>query len=319
MDDKIFLVLTSKRSKADNEWKLREQYVRTFYEAVQDISGIRTLYATYDSIVCTVENNQTKIITTDHNIDLDKVSVVHFKNWMFNQELASTIAFYLRTHGVTFFNSEVDAGLAWGKTSQMFRLAEAGVPVPDSLYASREKLLEYIESDSLPERFQYPLIIKSDQGVKGDDNFLVHDKADAIASIHKTEQGTEFIVQCFLPNDGDYRVLFMGTSQDPLIFKRTAVAGSHLNNTSKGGSGEFIDVKDFPPQFLEIAKKSVDTLKREIGGVDVLVDSRTDKPYVLEVNSTPALATGYGVDVKQVKFSDFLRSTISTHEEHTDA
>ncbi len=312
------LIITSYRSKT-NDWKEREQYVEKFYAAVENLlEDTEVFYTTYNDIVIAVIDNKVSMHDERHDVALEDLDIVHFKNWLFDSEHASLIAFYLKEHGVSFFNQEVDAGLAWGKISQMCRLAVSGVPVPDTLFVKKHILQRYFSENTLPTPFVFPLIIKADDGAKGDDNFLVQNKEEALDVLDKVNEEKEFVVQNFLPNDGDYRYLFAGTNNKPLVFIRKAQEGTHLNNTSQGGSGSFVDAGSLPKEYLEYAQKAAQVLKREISGVDIIVDKTTNKPYILEVNSTPALATGYGTDQKQILFKEFIENQLANKRKHHD-
>ncbi|MEO7364538.1 MAG: hypothetical protein ABIV43_03470 [Candidatus Saccharimonadales bacterium] len=311
---KKFLVITSQRS-TDIQWADREAAVKAFYGDLEDKLGdVAVLYTTYDEIECTVRNGAVTMFDNKHQLDLKTVDLVHFKNWMFDSEQAATIACYLEHHTVSFFNSEVNIQLAWGKVSQMVRLAFAKIEVPDTYFAKNRQMHRQFSTGLLPAGFSFPAILKADDGAKGNDNHLVRDVAAALAVLDE-RQDKHYVLQNFLPNDGDYRFLFMGLDEAPLVFLRLAAGDSHLNNTSQGGSGELVDISTLPKSYLGIARSAASALGREIGGVDILVDSRTQKPYVLEVNSTPALATGYNIGRKNELFANFLREQLESKEE----
>ncbi len=312
--DKIFLVITSSRS-TSTKWADREKYVHEFYSELEDkLKDTKVLYTTYDEIICVACEGEVSIYDSKHKIDLKDVNVVHFKNWMFDYEYAALIANYLNFHNVIYFNSEVNAGLAWGKIAQMCRLGLSGLPVPNSYFAKRKQLMTQLKS-GLPEGLKYPLIIKADDGSKGNDNYLATSQKEAINILAAAKEDKEFIVQNFHPNDGDYRFLYIGLDDEPLVFLRKGVEGSHLNNTSRGGQGTIVKAKDLPKEYLEIARQAAQVMNREICGVDILIDKDTKKPYILEVNSTPALATGYVVELKNEKFAKFLQNIIEALEE----
>ncbi len=311
---KVLIITSSSRQSV--AWREREPYVRDFCEAVTaKLANVQVVYTTYQDLQFTVVGGRTQIYDTRNNIDLKDVDLVHFKNWVYDPYTAPVVAMYLHRYEVTFFNSEVHTTQVPGKLGQMFLLAENDVPVPDTLYASKERLQEYFEHGTLPEGFAYPLIMKANDGSKGDDNHLVKDAEQAIDILTASDPEKEYVLQCFIPNDGDYRLLYIGLGGEPLIFHRRGVEGSHLNNTSKGGTGTFVPQEEFPAEYGLLARRAAELLGREIGGVDVLVDKVTGQAYVLEVNATPALATGYGTDVKVERFARFLQDTLDAEEE----
>ncbi|HUP26068.1 MAG TPA: ATP-grasp domain-containing protein [Candidatus Limnocylindrales bacterium] len=312
---KIVLIITSSSEKTV-AWKERERYVKEFCETVEArLEKVKVRYTTYDKLQFAVRNGQTAITDTQNDIDLKQTSLVHFKNWMYETEEAPLTASYLKKHGIAFFNSEVDIPVSSGKISQMFRLGEQGIPVPDTFYARRSQLRQIFSAGKLPAGFSLPLIMKATFGSKGDDNHLVASTAQALQILNESAPDIEFVLQNFIPNDGDYRFLFVGFDKPPIIFHRQSVSGTHLNNTSKGGTGRVIQANELPAQYLQYARKAAEVLRREIGGVDIIVDKKTGKPYILEVNGTPALATGYDTDKKLNVFVEFLERMLEAEEE----
>jgi glutathione synthase/RimK-type ligase-like ATP-grasp enzyme len=163
--------------------------------------------------------------------------------------------------------------------------------------------------------FSFPLILKAIDGSKGDDNYLVKNHDELVAILNDSDK--TFMVQNFVPNDGDLRILFIGLDREPLVFRRKGAGTSHLNNTSKGGEGSFLSIKELDAQVRVDAYRAAEVLRREIGGVDIIIDKETGRHYVLEVNATPAIATGYGGSRKLNEFVSFLEETLfdDTEEE----
>lgn len=315
MKAKTFLIITSHRA-VTNSWLDREKYLNKFIDQLAaQVEEARVLYTTYDDISCLVKSGTVTMIDQKNQIDLKDVALVHFKNWMLDAEQAATIVFYLKCHSVAFYNSEVDSGLAGGKIAQMCRLAMIGVPVPDTFFAKRESLSQIFASGNLPNGFQLPLILKADNGSKGEDNYLIKSFRKGQEILASTDPDKDFVLQNYIPNEGDYRFLFMGLDEPPMVFLRRGVSGSHLNNTSQGGQGSLVPAKEIPKEYVQLARRSAEALSREICGVDILVDSVTQKAYILEVNSTPAIATGYALERKVAKFASFLTEVLEQREE----
>jgi glutathione synthase/RimK-type ligase-like ATP-grasp enzyme len=312
---KQLLIITSNSEKTV-AWLEREKYVKEFCEGVEElVEGIKVRYTTYDDLEFSVVGGMAKIYDTRNKQDLNVVTMVHFKNWVYEAEEAPVAASYLKKHGTYFVNSEVETPVASGKLSQMFRLGENGVAVPDTFYARRPSLLARAKAGKLPDGIPFPFIMKASDASKGDDNYLVKDFGQMIEILESVSAQKQFVLQRFIENDGDYRYLFIGLEDEPLVFLRKSVDGSHLNNTSKGGSGEFVECKSLPQEYLYQARKAAEILGREISGVDIIVDKAKGDAYILEVNGTPALATGYGTDVKLRRFAKYLQQTLEQQEE----
>ncbi|HSX33167.1 MAG TPA: hypothetical protein VLF91_02410 [Candidatus Saccharimonadales bacterium] len=312
---KRVLIITSKNERTVG-WPQRERYVQAFCDAVTNaLDDAELIYTTYDNLEYAIINGHTTIWDSRHKFDIKEAQLVHFKNWEYNDREAPVIARYLHLNGVAFFNAEVGQTTALGKLWQMVLLSAQNLPVPDTFYASKERLKQLFAGDELPAPFRYPLIMKANDGSRGDDNHLIHSAEQALDILTASDPHKEYILQTFIPNDGDFRFLFIGLDEKPLVFHRKGAAGTHLNNTSKGGTGHFYDLSEIPPAHVQYARRAAEVLGREIGGVDILVDKKTNKAYILEVNGTPALATGYGTDTKLTHFVRFVRQTMEGREE----
>jgi glutathione synthase/RimK-type ligase-like ATP-grasp enzyme len=315
---KTILIITS-RSEKTVAWKEREKYVREFCQLIEEkMDNVTVIYTTYPELEYKVLGGKVSIYDLLNKLNLKDIDFVHFKNWQYELGEAPVVADYLKSNGVTFFNSEVNVPIAPGKLAQMFKLAMQKIPVPDTYYAAKPKLIDMFKSDKMFEGFSYPLIMKANDGSRGDDNHLIKNPKEAIEILSASAQDKNYVIQNFIPNNGDYRVLFIGLEEKPIIFLRTSSGESHLNNTSKGGSGKDLELSEIPEHFIEYARRSALILKREIGGVDILVDKNTNEPYVLEVNGTPALATGYGLDKKNTAFADFLNKQLKKTDKKND-
>lgn len=313
MSKRRVLILTG-RGKVLFSWEERKKSVEDFCRLLNAKLGSDTevLYATYDAMEFTIQNGQTSIYDLHNHCPVEAYAMVHFKNGVSTSNLALiTIANFLKAKGIPFYNSESVLSALNGKISQMFVMADHGLPVPNSYHASNEILAERLQqsADNQLNGFNMPVIMKAVEGSKGRNNYLIHTK-DTALKVLQDDPERLYMIQEFIPNDGDYRILFIGLSNPPLIFKRTARGKSHLNNTAQGGKGTFVDSSTFDPIVLEQALQAAKLTGREIGGVDVMFSRDSGQHYFLEVNSTPALATGFGVPEKVAAFARLINHTL---------
>lgn len=164
-----------------------------------------------------------------------------------------------------------------GKMMTAQKLAQKNIPQPDAWqFGSKEKLKEAING------FSFPLIAKSPNGRKG----LGIYKLDCRADLEKllsdlTTDSFPYIIQEYLPSDGDIRVFCVGYKALGAM-KRFIPTGDFRANISQGGRGEKIVL---PKEAIEIAENAAEITKTEIAGVD-LIESN-GKYYVIEVNQAP--------------------------------
>ena len=94
---------------------------------------------------------------------------------------------------------------------------------------------------------------------------------------------TGFLLQEYIPNDGDYRLMLIGY-QVLGGFKRQKKEERLVLSRSLGPSE---GLKTIPKAVKEEAEKACRALKVEIASVDMVIDKRNGKPVIIEVNEAP--------------------------------
>jgi glutathione synthase/RimK-type ligase-like ATP-grasp enzyme len=113
------------------------------------------------------------------------------------------------------------------------------------------------------------------------------------------------MLQEYIPNDGDYRVLILGKKVLGVMRRTRQLAGEFRNNYSAGGS---VEIADLPEDIKQLAVKAAEVCGLSVAGVDVAFrDYDMKKPVIWEVNKGPQFkgfmkATGIDVPAEIVKF-----------------
>jgi RimK family alpha-L-glutamate ligase len=220
------------------------------------------------------------------------------------------------------------------KAWQMLKLKEAGVDVPKSVYGSLWYLYEVMARGSDPNqrifssgeaarqaqnqekilegnyKFNFPVIVKGSGGDRGTRVF----KADNLKQLEKlvrrlrkteTEEGRRYLLQEYIENDGDFRVLVLGEKVLGVMKRASAKKGEFRNNYSAGGR---VEVADLPGEVKELAVRAAKICGLAVAGVDVAFrDFDIKKPVIWEVNKGPQFkgfmkATGIDVPTEIVKY-----------------
>lgn len=237
----------------------------------------------------------------------DDFDGIHIANWRKAPEIAMALARYVEKRGGKVMNGEIISFPAMTKLGEMVRMADKKIPLPDSFFVRDKYLAEMAKRRKLPYGFHFPLIVKSIAGSMGTNNWLVHD-FDEFADIISQPREQMVVVQNFVPNDCDYRVLIFGGKVSAVIRRsRQENASTHVNNTSAGGRGDMVPLDEFPEEWKDISLRAAEATNRlDIAGVDIITDTTTGKPYVLEVNKTPQIETGSNTDKKTDIFIDYI-------------
>lgn len=285
---------------------------RADYDTAQSLSlslQDRSQRITYDAchleeLAFLYDGSELCIVNTRTGEDLrkyDGIFLLAWFKWRKHEEAALAVSLYAQAHGIKTLNSEALHNRSRGKLSQCVMAALNGISTtPFVMIIDHDKVSSLVAESTLV----YPMIVKSITGSRGTQNYLVHDAAALDAALAQMPTKA-VIVQTFVPNQGDYRLLVMGVSVRLVIHRRTQ-SDSHLNNTSQGGAATLVDPASLPAIMLADSLKMSKLLKREITGVDMIVDDKTGRHYFLEANNMPQLSTGSFTDAKAKALNEFF-------------
>ena len=287
---KLLLIGTQESAaKAENYY---DSYIETFMKAI-DESGVHgTIDFTFLDDLALAAGDGT--ITATDTVSGNPLSVydaifirgLGLRNRFDELKLVSV---YARRNGIKLINDYSDFRDS-SKLGQAVTFYDIDLPVANSLFINRAILAGRVD---IP--FDFPCIMKATFGAHGNDNYLVQ-SLEEVVRIQSEDTKKRFVLQRFVKNDGDFRILIVG--DEVKLIGRTAVEGSHLNNTSQGGDAVIIPNEDVNPAMIEDARKVAHHLGMTIAGVDVIIDNTTGDYFFLEVNSQPQLMSGAFVDVK---------------------
>jgi glutathione synthase/RimK-type ligase-like ATP-grasp enzyme len=235
-----------------------------------------------------------KIIRLDDGHPLDGYDAVYLHHWGRYESMARCVAFYTRFTNTPALNVQLLDTWPVTKISELCRLTAAGVPHPRTFFTP--------QCENLPSawrRFRdvfdvkFPVVVKAIGASRGKFNF----KADSEEELLPLDRRWTYLVQEYVPNDGDYRILVVGGRPAVAIRRERQSDRTHLNNTAAGGTTALVALDSLDPHWLDIAVEAAKAMGREsFSGVDLLIDSVTQQPYVLEVNLCPDLVNGAEIE-----------------------
>jgi len=221
------------------------------------------------------------------------------------------------------------------KAYQMLELGRAGIGVPKTIYGSLWYLFEVMKNnEQLSDQhfftsgecvatfnvvkktltakaafgFQFPIILKGSGGDRGTRVFKINNVEEMEKKVRglrksETEEGKRYMLQEFIPNTGDYRLLVLGKKVLGVMKRSSQNKDEFRNNYSVGGK---VEVADLPVAVKEMAVRAAEICGLMVAGVDVM--EKTPGDYVvLEVNKGPQFsgfmkATGIDVPKEIVNF-----------------
>ena len=296
--------------------KHKTGYYNTLFNPLRDVQdqyGLRLFQGSLKDLCIEVIDNKLVVTESLTGRLLEDFDFVRFELWLKSPQQALAAATYLDRKGVPFTGHEALNALCTTKIGELVRLSDHGLPIPRTFMSSYSMTLKCFKK-SPP--IEYPFVAKAADAFGGSMNYLVHDYKELKTALdaHKDQF---FLLQEFIPNQFDYRVLVMnGTIQ--LVMKRSRAEGSdsHLNNTSAGADGEFVALNKLSDAMRVDALKAAElTLRSDFAGVDLIVDSETGQHYILEVNEAPAIQTGANPPVKIAILMNHIKDM--THKKGT--
>lgn len=291
--------------KDPNGNELLESYRKVIEDGARETGATFELYTTLlDEILIDVTTEELRMFDSRNGYNLNEYDVLFMRGRGIGHlvDVMGTMTLYAKKYGIKMVN-EYAVIRDSSKLLQNVHFHFNGMIIPHTAYVNRG-LLENKEWSN----WSFPSVMKLVNGSLGRQNFVVN-SWEEVYEIFSSNQNRRFILQAFIPNDGDYRLLFAG--KELLVFKRISSDGSHLNNTSHGGTAEEVDAALIPSEIIEQSRIIAKQYGMEISGIDVMQDKNTGEYYFLEVNMQPQLSTGALLELKQDLLARFLKDLVN--------
>lgn len=257
----------------------------------------------FEDLLFSVSDSGRSIADSASGQDVLDADLVIAVNWYAKdlRDLAFTLALHLSEHHVLFWNSEMLTQRSTTKLSATWQLAQAGIAVPETVFSLNREVL----AKAWPHE---QAIVKDIAGSRGRNNYLVrsHQK---LADLLNDAPGYRFMVQEFIPNDYDIRVVCFGGEPRLVIKRERQGDATHLNNVSQGAQATLLEVNTLPETVRAEAIRICKLLGREMAGIDYVVANDGTTRYIcLEVNAVPQLTSGSFTSEKYDQLSQILQS-----------
>ncbi len=192
---------------------------------------------------------------------------------------ALLMAEWARAHGIRSFEPSMAEGrFVRSKVYDYWKLLDAGLPVPKGFQTLKlEKAGRYLKG------FTWPIVAKGVHGSRGKYVYLLENAKEARKYLSEHLVGF-FTFQEYLEIEAEYRIIVIGGKAVGAM-RKYHPEGDFRHNVAVGASGEAATV---PAAWNRLAERASKTLDYGFTGVDLAIAD--GKPYLLEVNRTPAFA-----------------------------
>jgi glutathione synthase/RimK-type ligase-like ATP-grasp enzyme len=250
----------------------------------------------YEDLLFHISNTDRTISSPSANYDLKDSDLVIAVNWYPHdnrrlRDMAFTISLYLKEHDVTFWNGEMNMQRSTTKLSSAWQLSQFKVDIPETFFSLSKEILFSTYSNG-------NRIVKSIAASRGRNNYLIKN-LEELKDIFSRHSKSTFMMQEFIPNDYDIRLVCFGGKPSLAIKRQRQNNDTHLNNTSQGAAASLINLNEIPSEVLAAAENICRLMGRELAGIDFIVAKSDFKRYIcLEVNAVPQLTSGSFIDQK---------------------
>lgn len=253
----------------------------------------------YDDITITYKDNQS--IVTVKGQPISKYDLVHFRHITPSIEKTITLSEYFLHSGSILVDPAFSFSVPWaeGKAFDYMRLSHSDIPIISCDFLSKKEFER--KGD-----YTYPLIVKMTTGSQGEGISMCTNKSEVLALFDT--YNTDLVVQEYISNDGDIRVLVIGDEVVGAMKRKSANEKEFRNNFSLGGT---VDIFDLDDQGKEIALRSARAMRYTIAGVDLIWSKKEACWKVIEVNRSPQFGgfmKATGINVPQVIIDCFIKT-----------
>ncbi len=274
----------------------KEMFAQLLSQRLGD--NVQIVLGKFSNVTIEIDTNDVEAFIDDFNFrDFDLVYFRRIDHNLF--PLSGTLAMCLDKFGIEYFDTRFrEIGSGGDKFTSLTKLALSGVPVPKTIFAPRELILE--NQEKIIAKLGLPILVKDTQSQHNTGIYLVRKKEDIgeILKLNKQRKSgmpIQFLLQEFIDIDKEYRLLVL----------KDRVAVAHYKDKRKYDNlvvkyeypnleTEFVNMDNLPDNLKEAAVKAARALGVEIAGVDACITKRGDV-IVLEVNRGP----GFEYDVKK--------------------
>lgn len=254
----------------------------------------------FQNIEIIIEDSKVRIL---HNSkDLKTFDFIWLFSLWSKRDVAYGISSYLNNHDIP--HTERKEGRGTSKISDIIKFALANLPQPNTYYSCK-----YTE-ESIPKikiTCGFPMIAKRAKGSKGKGIFIIKSLRDLKKALTEIQESTsQYFFQAFIANDYDWGVLI--SNGNVLSGEKSfGMEGKYVNNAAQGAEEIFVPINDIPSEVKDIALKAAKELKLDWSRSDIVIDKKTNKPFILETNRFPGMTVG---SPEEDAFVSFIQSEL---------
>ncbi len=216
---------------------------------------------------------------------LESFDSVWLSSFWSSRAIAYSLKLYLDSKKVQ--NSHVEKSTS--KLTDQMLFALHGLPAPVTYFHGNDSF--EVVFDQVVKHMNFPLVIKDNRGSRGKDSHLINSERELNQLFETLPSYKKFHYQEYIPNDYDWGVMVVD-GEVISAEKSYGTDADFRNNACNGAKEVFVPVDEIPQNIKDLAISASDILGLQWSRTDIIIDSRDQKPYILEVNRSPGITKG---------------------------
>jgi RimK family alpha-L-glutamate ligase len=272
---KVLILTSGKRTK-----------LRSFKLAKKDLP-IDVVTASFSEVNFGSGSNSLKL---KNSIDIQDFDVIYFRLVGKSLETASLVAEYAKKHRIHIIDRIYEKSqiypISLSKAQEMQALINSGITVPRTFFGSIPNIARQAKKE-----FGFPFVVKATSGSRGREVYspqnMIELKALVNSLFTEEKSGKKFFVQEYINCTKRTRVLVVGRRVIGAITQLTKWR-KRVSGYSPSEDEKKIEKVSLTNDISNLALAAVSAVGIDIAGVDILLDDKTNKLYVIEVNAAPS-------------------------------
>jgi len=244
--------------------------------------GFEVFSSNFKGVILQYDDKNGYQLSNDKDtVIVNRADTVVFVRGTPNRDSYLDLVSELERIGVTCINSRTTINICADKYRSWNQLKDFRLNQPKTVIIPSE---EHVDSALEALDTKFPIILKTLRGSKGVGVLFIESERSLhsiVQLLFKQDEDSDILIQEYIKNDFDVRVLVLGETILGTM-RRDVVEGDFRSNVAQGAKVKKYKLSDEEKNQCLVASKAV-------GGNFTAVDfiPNNDKPYFLEVNSSP--------------------------------
>lgn len=260
----------------------------------------------------TFEIGNDKILIELDGRNIDDFDLIYFRNTKGFSSMANSLAIYLESTKVRFFDRSFINSFNGDKFSALMRMAVSKLPIVPSFLCWKESIPK--NKQKIVEKFGFPIVAKEVTTQRMQSIYLLNslEDFDKLPELTNRDNPARYLFQKFINFDKEFRLMVLG-EEIGIVHTKTLRDNTkfQLGYSDINENPEFLDPSEVSNTIKNTAIKAAMALHIQIAGVDICREVGTGKIFVFEVNRGPGIDYDTTVSHELEKIAQFFEKELT--------